>query len=111
MKVQLQGQQIRLRVDEDELAELLDGGEVFDATIVDELFEMRRGLVLGDDAEARLLGDTESWRIALPHGEVRALASRLPSRDGLRFTLPGSAEPLELLFDVDVRDSVRRRHG
>ena len=111
MKVQLQGQQMRLRVDEDELAELLDGNEVFDATVVDEAFAMRRGLVLGDDVGASLLGDAESWRIALPHSDVRALAARLPSRDGLRFTLPGSAEPLELLFDVDVRDSVRRRRS
>jgi hypothetical protein len=38
------------------------------------------------------------------------LSDRLPSREGLRFDLRASTtHSLEVLFDVDVRDSARRR--
>jgi hypothetical protein len=111
MKAQLQGQQLRIRIDEDELAALLDGRELIDITLVDDRFAMRRVLALAPGEAAGLTGDAASWRIVLPDGEVRALAGRLPSRDGLRFDLPAGGTSLQLLFDVDVRDSVRRRRS
>jgi hypothetical protein len=60
---------------------------------------------------AALSGDAAAWRIALPSTDLRQHAARLPSRDGLTYRLAGKtdADTLELLFDVDVRDSARRR--
>jgi len=49
----------------------------------------------------------------LPEAAVCDHAGRLPTRDGLRFLLPGRSpgDELTLLFDVDVRDSVKRRRS
>lgn len=108
MKVQLQGQTLRLRIDEAELARLLDGAPVGNDTQWPDGRVERHELALGDAAAWRRDGD--GWRVVLNDAEVRAFALRLPSRDGLSLTLPVfGGEPLELLFDVDVRDSVRQR--
>jgi hypothetical protein len=50
------------------------------------------------------------WHLSLPEAEVRALSQRLPSREGLQFSLSTPhGETLLILFDVDVRDSARKR--
>ncbi|WP_199099469.1 hypothetical protein [Dyella sp. ASV21] len=111
MKVQLQDQTLRVRIDEAELARLLDGAEVSNHTQwPDGVVECQR-LALG--ATPGWQRESDGWRIVLNRAEVHAFASRLPSRDGLPITLAvPSGEPLQLLFDVDVRDSVRhRRHS
>jgi uncharacterized protein YhdP len=108
MRVQLEGQTLRLRVDEAELAQLLAGGVAENRTRLpdgrEELQQIRLASQLGwrrDDAH---------WHIDLPDADVRALSARLPSRDGLHFDLPVPAGgKLDLLFDVDVRDSARKR--
>lgn len=108
MKVQLQGQTLRLRIDEAELAQLLDGATVGNRTQWPDGRTETQALALGDAAAWQRDGD--GWRAVLHAGEVRAFAARLPSRDGLSLALPvPGAEPLQLLFDVDVRDSVRQR--
>lgn len=110
MKVQLQDQTLRLRIDEAELAQLLDGASVGNRTQwPDGKLEDQR-LVLGDAHGWRR--EMDGWQVVLNGTEVRAFAARLPSRDGLQITLPvpGGAA-LQLLFDVDVRDSVRQRRG
>ncbi len=41
---------------------------------------------------------------------VEEYVQRLPCRDGVEFTFPAAGDvALELVFEVDVRDSVRRR--
>ncbi|WP_049621205.1 hypothetical protein [Frateuria defendens] len=110
MKVQLQGQALRLRIDEAELAQLLDGAAVGNRTHWPDGRVERQQLALGEAPGWQR--DGEGWRVVLNDGEVRAFAARLPSREGLPMTLPvPDGEALELLFDVDVRDSVRHRRG
>ncbi len=110
MKVQLQEQSLRLRIDEAELSRLLDGASVDNQTRWPDGTTERHQLALGSPPGWRRDGD--GWRITLDDAEVRAFAQRLPSRDGLSMVLPVPGdEPLQVLFDVDVRDSVRHRRG
>ncbi|PNS09478.1 hypothetical protein [Solilutibacter silvestris] len=109
MKVQLDGQQLRLRIDEDELARLLTGDAVAAQTRFGDRFIVHATLQVDDRVAPMLDGDIEDWRFILPESDVRALAARLPTRDGLGWTLPSAdGAALELRFDVDVRDSARR---
>lgn len=108
MKVQLQGQTLRLRIDEAELAQLLEGASVGNRTHWPDGRVEEQRLVLGH-AHGWQRG-ADGWQVMLSDTEVRAFAARLPSRDGLEIVLPvPGGEPLQLLFDVDVRDSVRHR--
>jgi len=102
MRVQQRQQSLRLRIDEAELARLLAGEAVENAMRwPDGRVEVQR--VALTEAAGWLRTD-DGWRVQLPQAEVRALAARLPSRDGLAFALDG----LDVAFDVDVRDSARR---
>lgn len=108
MRVQLQDQSLRLRVDEAELARLLAGGTVCNITRWPDGEASREQLFLGsDDAWRRNDG---GWCMMLTDSLVRELAARLPTREGLHvdIAVPDSA-PLKVLFDVDVRDSAHRR--
>ena len=112
MKLQIEGQSLRVRIGEDELARLLAGQPLVSHT------RFTRNLALSCTLRAlaseapRFSGQPDAWVIDLPETTVRAHAATLPSRDGLTFTLEsGEGEPLELLFDVDVRDSVRHRRA
>lgn len=111
MKWQIDGQKLRVRIDEDELAILLAGDMLETRTQFATAFALRCALGLVPGADVALSGAADAWRIGLPDATVRAHAARLPTREGLRFALPGKGDgdTLELLFDVDVRDSVRRR--
>jgi hypothetical protein len=110
MKLQIDRQRLRIRIDEDELARLLGGATIETHTQFAGAFTISFTLASTRDANARFAGHANRWEISLPHAEVEAHAARLPTRDGLNFTLAGTedGEPLELLFDVDVRDSARR---
>lgn len=113
MKLQIEGQSLRIRIGEAELALLLAGGTVESHTHFAQALTMGCALRLGGDSEARLSGRADAWLVELPAAAVREHASRLPTREGLTFHLPtghGDAV-LELLFDVDVRDSVRQRRS
>lgn len=109
MRVQLQEQALRLRIDEAELATLLAGGTVENITRWPDGRDERQQLALA--AQHGWQRGDHGWRIGLADAAVRELAARLPSRDGLSFELvaPGGGA-LQILFDVDVRDSVRQRH-
>ena len=110
MKVQLQEQSLRLRIDEAELSRLLDGSPIDNHIHWPDGRTERHRLALGDSPGWRR--DDEGWCVTLDDAEVRAFAQHLPSRDGLALALPVSGgAALQLLFDVDVRDSVRHRRG
>ena len=113
MKLQIEAQHLRIRVDEDELAQLLAGNVVAGHTQFATAFMMQVTLRLQHAVEPVLTGCADAWQIGLPEVAVREHAARLPSRDGLRYLLRGErdVDALTLLFDVDVRDSVRRRRG
>lgn len=104
MKLQLQPQSLRLRLDEAELAALLAGQplglDVGQGTTT--LFTLRVGL----GQAAGLHADGPAWRLTLPEPELRAYIETLPRRDALALTLGGD---LRLDFEVDVRDSLQVR--
>jgi hypothetical protein len=108
MRVQLEGQTLRLRIDEAELAQLLAGGDAMNRTYLPDGRAEEQHIRLA--AQLGWQRNDTHWHIHLPEAEVRALSTRLPSRDGLHFDLPTpDGSNLQLLFDVDVRDSARKR--
>lgn len=112
MKLQIETQSLRVRINEDELAMLLTERPVTSITRFSREMTLSCSLRAVPGAAARFSGQADAWLIDLPLGDVRAHAERLPTREGLLFALEsGEGEPLELLFDVDVRDSVRHRRG
>ena len=110
MKLQFEGQRLRVRIDEDELATLFAGGVVQARTHVADAFDLLCALRLSEDVEARIGGTAAEWSVHLPLAPVRELATRLPTRDGLSFDVASrdAARGLSMQFDVDVRDSARR---
>lgn len=112
MKLQIEGQSLRVRIGEVELASLLVGQPVVSHTRFTHDMSLSCTLRAVAGAAARFSGPAAAWTIDLPEDSLRAYAATLPSRDGLTFVLEsGEGEPLELLFDVDVRDSVRHRRA
>ncbi len=110
MKLQIEGQSLRVRINEDELARLLAGEPVVAKTSFATAFAVSCTLSLGTGDAVRFGGQADAWRVDIPADAVRDHAARLPTREGLSFVLPGAeGDALELLFDVDVRDSVRHR--
>lgn len=109
MKVQLQGQSLRLRIGEDELASLLAGERVDNVTGAGVGAVLRQGLAMVQGDAPTFAADGDGWRFGLPEAAVRDYVARLPCRDALEFTFEGGDAPLALSFEVDVRDSVRRR--
>ena len=113
MKLQIEGQNLRVRINEDELARLLGGDSVVAHSRFAGAFTLSCTLRLHTGQQAQIAGAADAWTVIVPEAAVREHAARLPTREGLAFVLPGSGDgdTLELLFDVDVRDSVRhRRH-
>ncbi|HET7663008.1 MAG TPA: hypothetical protein VFK31_05140 [Rhodanobacteraceae bacterium] len=110
MRVQQQNQSLRLRIDEAELARLLADDAVQNETCWPDGRIERQRLTLAEQLDWQR--DDDGWCVTLPASEVHTLAARLPSRDGLSWEMPVSGkEALRILFDVDVRDSTRKRHG
>ncbi|WP_414492251.1 hypothetical protein [Stenotrophomonas maltophilia] len=110
MKVQLQQQTMRLRVDEEELAHLLAGESVENVTRFGGSGGWGVALSLHAGDQAVLLDGGTFCRLVLPREATAALAGRLPCRDGLGFCIALDDDSmLQLQFDVDVRDSMRQR--
>lgn len=109
MKIQLQQQSVRLRLDESELAQLLNGETLRSATQLGGAGNWSMLLRLQADECVSVMGAAEGVLIGLPYDEVSGLAGRLPCRDGLAWAVDADGAVLQLQFDVDVRDSVRQR--
>jgi len=109
MKVQMQGQSLRFRIDEAELA-ALQAGQAVDNLTRFPGGSLRQSVVLTDAVEPTLEGGV---RLHLPRALLESYVVRLPCRDGLTIRLPLNAnegdEAIEIDFEVDVRDSVRNR--
>lgn len=110
MKLQLSDQHWRVRISEDELTGLREGQALISTSSLpgDAALCFAVKLVAADHAT---VDDHEGrWNIALPASLVEAYVQRLPCREGVTFSVPVSADTvLEIVFEVDVRDSVRRR--
>lgn len=110
MKLQLHAQHVRLRLDEAELAVLLEGGEAANRTCFPGTTFVQ-SLALADVQDAILDVASGNLRVQLPRSAIEAYCAQLPCRDGLEFLIAGEKDTgaLRLVFEVDVRDSVRRR--
>jgi hypothetical protein len=114
MKIQLDGQSLRLRIGEDELARLLGGDTVDAATALSSQLVLRWRLLLCDIEAPNLIAGPDVLRVRLPREDFVAFASARPRRDGLHFEWAETgADPLRVSVEIDVRDSHRRgvRHG
>lgn len=109
MKVQIQQQALRIRIDEAELCQLLAGGQVQNHTTLPAGICWVQRIALHASANPCIIAEGTDLEMRLPRTAVDALQSRLPSRDGLKFEMAGGSLPLTVQFDVDVRDSLRQR--
>lgn len=116
MKIQIEGQQVRFRIDEAELAELLAGRTVDNASRLPSGQGARlvRHSVSLTGGHAACNCATDHWQLLVPRDALEEHARQPPRRDGLQFTFDagaGHAEAttLQVTFDVDVRDSTRKR--
>lgn len=108
MKVQLQDQSLRLRIGEDELARLLAGEAVVNRTRAPGAALGHLLRVVEGEAPTFAVGQ-DGWHIGLPDAALRGYVARLPCRDALELALGQGEDALAVSFEVDVRDSVRRR--
>ena len=110
MKVQLQGQRVRLRISEAELARLQAGETVENVTRLPAGLALRQWLRLAEGAQPVLQVEAGDWGCLLPRVELASYVARLPCREGLRLPLAERAEEAVVIdLEVDVRDSVRSR--
>lgn len=108
MRIQQQGQILRLRISESELARLMKGKTLVESVYWPDGMAEHRHLRLGADFAWQRRPD--GWVVTLPESDVMQLVARLPSRQGLEFESPvPGAKALCVVFEVDVRDSVGRR--
>ena len=105
MKVQFEARRLRLRVGNAEFAALRAGD-----TLVVSLDwpgrPWRLALIAGDSV--RIATSGEEVTLVLPRTDLDALATRLPARDGLRYTVELPSGPLDLRFEVDLHDGRTR---
>jgi hypothetical protein len=112
VKLQIEAQSLRVRIGEEELSRLLAGEPLVSRTRFTSSLSLSCTLKAVASEAARFSGQPDAWSIDLPQALVRTHAASLPTREGLTFQLEsGEGDPLELLFDVDVRDSVRHRRA
>lgn len=109
MKVQMQGQVLRIRIDESELAWLQAGETVENLTRLPEGASTRHVVSVAEGGPS-LTATREGWTFLLPRALLEPYVARLPCRDGLVVRLPlEEGGELEVHFEVDVRDSIRSR--
>lgn len=110
MKLQIQGQSLRFRLDEGELARLLAGEAIANVTDLGQGGKFSQSLGLHPEPAPRLQTAPGEWQLWLPESAVRDYVARLPCREALGFELDmdGNAA-LSLRFEVDVRDSLQLR--
>jgi hypothetical protein len=105
MRVQMNGQSLRLRLQDAEFEALLAGDVVENRTTWPDGSQLTQQLCSGTHADVRARPGL--WQFILPDDALRAYRDRLPTRESLRWQLGEGAAALELHFDVDVRDHVR----
>lgn len=109
MKVQLGDGEVRLRVDEDEFARLLDGESIVCRTPLPAgAWEVRARAV--EDEGASIAGSALAPEMRLPRALLLDYRMRLPCREGVVASIASGVGPtLTVRFEVDMRDSIRVR--
>lgn len=107
MKVSFSDQELRLRVQHDELRRLLSG-ETVSTAVVAPGFNWTVALRTADAFS--FVARNGCAECQLPAAALQGLANTSPSREGLRFEVPGQgAAALGVSFDVDIRSGPSRR--
>lgn len=110
MKILIQPGQWRVRIDEEELAELLGGVTLTTHCELPGGCHLAFETCLSTGSEAQLHDRDGTWRIQFPRPDVVNLQARLPDREGIAHALATtSGRSFELRLQVDVKDSLRRR--
>jgi hypothetical protein len=110
MRVQLENDTIRVRIDEDELAELLDNVALMGSTAFGRAFTMRYAIDATNGPACVLDGNAHEWRLEVPLAHLAELKARLPAKDGLVYDIPGNdTVATTVVLDVDIKDSLKRR--
>lgn len=108
MKLQVDADQLRLRLSEAELARLLEQASLAQAVACPDGATAHCQVSLqADAASAHCDGNLMDLRVALPRAEFLAFAAERPRRDGFAF----ACGPLRIIVEVDVRDSHRVRQA
>jgi hypothetical protein len=109
MKLQLQGQHLRLRIDESEFSALRAGATLENTTALGTC-AWRQSVCQADAIGPAVHAAGDHLAIAIPKQLLDAYAARLPCRDGLSMRVQPAAGPaLDVVLEVDVRDSIRAR--
>ena len=111
MKIQLQGQSLRVRLSEADVETLLTVGHCDDVTTIAGLGHWRRRLWLGESAQLLLSATDDLWQLVVSKKDFTEFVATRPRRDGLQIELAGEgeSEALEISIEVDLRDARRRR--
>ena len=113
MKIQIQAQQLRWRIDENELAILLESGFVANETqwsATSGLLQCISLYAVTEKPMAAMKISPSRWELRLARETLANYVERLPCRDALTTTWnPDGLTELQILFEVDVRDSKRVR--
>jgi len=108
MKLQLHGNDYRVRLSEAELAQLLTEGTLVEAWPCPDTTRAQCRLFLHDAADGGTCnGNLMDLHLGLPRAAFAAFAAERPRRDG--FAL--ACGQLRVLVEVDVRDSHRVRRA
>ena len=105
MRLQFDGERVRLRVGHADLAMLREGG-IASVALAWPGIEWRAEVRVGSDLSLQIADAVV--QLTLPRTDIEALAARLPSRDGLRYRIDLSSGPLDLRFEVDLHDGRAR---
>ncbi|MGY3265236.1 DUF7009 family protein [Lysobacter sp. HA35] len=106
MKVQFDTADVRIRLTRAEFASL-QGGARLEARIDWPQAPWSVTVSAADTIEVR--GQGAAVDITLPKTDVDDLATRLPARDGLKYTIDHPNGLLELRIEVDLHDGRARR--
>ncbi len=107
MKLQVQGQSVRVRLTEDELESLFVTGRCCDVTDFGPLGRWQRLVILVPSTMGGIAVDGETCSLQIPRVAFEAFAGQRPRRDG--FSLPAAESAgLNITIEVDVRDSRKR---
>lgn len=106
MKMQIEGDRLRLRMSETELARLGEDGELRQGWPCPDGQQAHCVLELhGGATESRCEGNLMELRVMLPRTAFLAFAAECPRRDGFSFV----HSAIRVSVEVDVRDSHRVR--
>lgn len=110
MKVQIQEGEWRLRLLEDEIAQLCAGDALVCQGRLPGRLRLAFSVRLTEGSIAYVTRESDIWKIDLPRAPVEHLQANLPNRDGIDFAVGDDPDvPFRVLVQVDVHDSVKRR--